>query len=76
MMRHNAGPLPWIYAVYDRPLDYPGRVVVRAYIGEQPLPFCRTYGTLAQARKACRAFGLVKLARLPDDDAKIVETWL
>jgi hypothetical protein len=82
MLRHNAGDTLWIYTIYDRPRDYPDRVVVRPWVvvpgslEAVPLKICRTYETVEQAREACRRFGLYKLDRQPGDDPCIVETWL
>ncbi len=64
-----------IYTVYNSPKDYPGKVVVRKFIGEQPSPepLC-VEDTLEEARKKIPA-GLVRMDRMPEDDSVILETW-
>lgn len=67
-----------IWTIYDRPADFPEGFVVR--------PWTVTRGgvvpggayvapSLEDARAAVPA-GLFRMDRAPDDDARIVETWL
>lgn len=65
-----------IYVVYCSPSDYPGKYVVRRWVGERadPRPLAVT-DDLDAAREALPD-GLICLPRRTDDDWTIVETWL
>jgi hypothetical protein len=69
-----------VWAIYERPRDYPAGYVVRCWDvgpggsgGPRPVGFYAD--DLATARARIPA-GLVRLARLPGDDPAILETWL
>ena len=75
--------VPWtdepglsIWVIYDNPTDFPGKFVVRKWIGEaadkEPLIVA---DTLEEARKALPKH-IVRLMPSEGDDPKIVETWL
>lgn len=70
-----------MFTVYDNPLDYPGKFVVRqwdvglGHIHPCPDPFL-VAGTLAECRELLTSMGLVALARSVDDEPPVVETWL
>ena len=65
------------YVIYDHPRDYPGHFVVRRWLIEPGT--CKPseamiYGTLEEARRSIPR-DLVRIARSPEDDSCIVETW-
>lgn len=66
---------PAIYVVYRNPRDFLGWFVVRACYG----PFKEPVGCLCETLEEARAsvpYGSVMLARHPDDDPVILETWI
>lgn len=74
-------PLLTLYVVYDHPRDHPEMFVVRRQVtmrdgGVVPDGDALGFTTLEAARKHCLELGLTCLARHPDDDPVIVETWL
>jgi hypothetical protein len=69
------------YTIYQNPLDYPGKFVVRAWLiiagFPEPVP-AETQGvtdSLEQAR-ACIPAEMARIDRSPGDDLAIVETWV
>lgn len=64
------------YAVYQNPSDYPGKFVVRRWLGEAPEehPIC-VVDSLAEARKNIPSY-LVMLLPAKNDDPVIIETWI
>lgn len=65
-----------VFAIYESPRDYPGRYVVRRWVGTVADPEPRAVAlTLAEARKAIPS-GLFYLPRLRGDDPCIKETWI
>lgn len=72
-------PMLTVFAVYDRPRDYPNRVVVRAWLcADQPIPCepAELFASLDAAREFLARRGLQNIGRMPDDDSKIVECWV
>lgn len=68
---------PPIWTIYDHPLDYPEHYIVRIWFGECPHPTAARCDTLDLARELVQtAGGVVCLGRLPDDDPKVVESWI
>lgn len=71
-----------MWTMYDHPRDFPGHVVVRRWLigggSPEPVPTqeCWLFDTLENARATMAARGLACLARLPEDDPAIVETWI
>ena len=65
-----------IWTIYDSPIDHPGRFVARLWIDDQPTVHVRFATRINDLRKRLRSEGYVRLARDPNDDAKIVETWV
>ena len=66
-----------IWVVYEHPGDYPESYVARLFTGETPTASIIIADDLETIRTIMLAdFGLACLARHPDDDPKIVETWL
>lgn len=81
-----AADVLYMFTVYESPRDFPGRFVVRRWaIGPRQFgdpikakPDARPWAiadTLAGARESLPP-GLSNLARNPDDDSVIVETWV
>lgn len=83
-------PLPGtlsVYVIYDHPRDLPDWFVVRPWDvvdGKARMrtgklrgePVAGLFRQLDDARAYCEQFGLTKMARSPDDDPTVVETWL
>lgn len=67
------------YTIYERPLDFPEKFVVRGFTiradSAEPDARVQVADTLEEAR-ALIPYGCVCLARDPDDEPQIVETWL
>lgn len=71
--------IPPIFCVYINPADYPGKIVIRRFLGEEadPLPT-----VIADNLNAARATllkdnpYLVKMAPDKKDAPHIVETWI
>lgn len=66
-----------MWTIYDHPADYPRHFVVRSYlVGREGEGSSRVQlaDSLEEAR-ACVPPGLFCMARSPDDDPPIVETW-
>ena len=68
-----------MWAVYDHPSDHPDHYVARRWLTlPQPVPTheLRKATTLDELQQRFSSEGLAKLARMPSDDPKILETWL
>jgi hypothetical protein len=66
-----------IWTIYDHPTDYPEHYVARLFHGETPTDSVIQSKDLDTIRGIMIAdFGLTCLTRSPDDDPKIIETWL
>lgn len=65
-----------VWCVYDNASDFPGKIVVREWVGFAPKKEHALFGTLLEAREFLRAKGLVHFARHDKDDPAIAETWL
>jgi hypothetical protein len=65
-----------IYVIYEDPLDYPGKFVVRRWLGEapDPEPLVVTY-SIREAREKI-PFYCIPIGRMPEDDRKIKEVWI
>jgi hypothetical protein len=77
---HRAGKLS-MWTVYDHPTDYPNSFVARLHEadaqGSQPTIIAIISQDIEELRKILRLqFHLTPLTRDPNDDAKIVETWI
>jgi hypothetical protein len=68
-----------LWTVYDKPKDHPQGYVVRRFdcTAEGPIATADAYsGDLELIRDTLWRAGLIQLARNPDDEPQIVETWL
>jgi hypothetical protein len=69
-----------IWTIYDRPTDYPNGYIARRHevLASGPLATDDTVKAddLYTLRKHLLQAGLTRINRSPDDDAKIVESWL
>ena len=69
-----------MWTVYDHPNDYPHCYVARRYEidskGARPTVDIMISPNIDALRTALSARGLIPIARNPEDDPKIVETWL
>lgn len=76
-----AGDALYLWTVYDKPLDYPGKFVARQWVvrrGEpEPLPTGQLIvaPTLDVVRRMLPP-GLYRLDRSEGDEPHIVETWM
>ena len=64
-----------LWTVYDSPIDLPGRFVARKWLLDRPTVELLQDKTLDGLRKKL-PHGLIRMERLPQDDPKIVETWV
>lgn len=64
-----------LLVVYDKPLDYPEKVVVRLFDLEKPTPYIMLFDTVAQARERISE-GFMCIPRSEQDDPNIVESWI
>jgi hypothetical protein len=76
--RRDALPM---WAVYDHPSDYPDRFVARLFLVGRRGTEATSSIIVAQTLEVLREILLVdmhlhRIERHPDDDEKIVETWL
>ena len=67
--------MPELWTVYDSPIDLPGRFVARKWLLDQPTSELLQDKTLDGLRGKLPQ-GLTLLPRAPQDDPKIVETWI
>lgn len=68
-----------MWVVYDHPTDYPfGYLARRWRVGSESAEATdeRVVGISLAAVRAQLPVGLVRLARAPEDDPVVVETWL
>jgi hypothetical protein len=66
-----------MWVVYDKPTDYPTKFVARRFEGEKPTASIIITSDLETLRSILAfEMRLVCLMRSPEDDPKIVETWL
>lgn len=76
-----AGAKMTVWVIYDHPTDCPTAYVARPQFvmrdhGVVPCQMAWASDSLDKIREALAASGLTCLARHPDDDPKIVETWI
>ena len=64
-----------LWTVYDSPTDLPGRFVARKWLLDQPTNELLQDKTLDGLRGKLPQ-GLTRMPRAPEDDPKIVETWI
>jgi hypothetical protein len=64
-----------LWTVYDSPIDFPGRFVARKFLLDGPTDELLQDNTLDGLRRKLPQ-GLVRTERHPQDDPKIVETWV
>jgi hypothetical protein len=70
-----------IWTVYDHPTDYPDSYVARRFAISKDGPPAPTREaivspTLMPLREVLVSKGLTPIARSPEDDPKIVESWI
>lgn len=65
-----------VFVIYENPLDHPGKLVVRRWLGEvpDPIPLAVT-DSLSLARNVL-PFGCYPIGRYPGDDPAIKEVWI
>lgn len=64
-----------IHVIYDRPLDWPVHVVVRAWRDGFAERGAIAFASLSEARQHCQRLGLVCFEKDPASDPVIVEVW-
>lgn len=78
LLHDNRDRLP-MFVIYDSPADAPGQYVARLWwtlpenVATNFTIRAKDHDAIQDAMERC---GLVKLMRHPDDDPKIMETWL
>lgn len=68
-----------MWVVYDRPRDYPNKIVARRWLIDKeahPTDEFIEANSIDEIRERFDQVGLVRLERNPQDDACIVETWM
>ena len=69
-----------IWVVYDHPKDYPEHYVARRWVtsafGAVATDDVLLNSSLERIHEIFDSRGLVRMHRYPDDDEKIVETWI
>jgi hypothetical protein len=69
-----------IWVIYDHPTDFPHNFVARRHVAygpdAGPTADLMIAPDLGLIRKEMERRGLTRLHRFPEDDDKIVETWL
>lgn len=64
------------WTIYDHPTDFPDCYVARRFIWDKPTAEIITSPTLEALQQHFILQGLVCMQRHPNDDPKIVETWM
>jgi hypothetical protein len=64
------------WTVYDNPEDFPGQIVVRKFLNDQPTSDVEAFADLESCRRAFELRGLYRIPRSDGDAPVIVETWL
>jgi hypothetical protein len=67
-----------MFVVYDHPVDFPQHYVAVLWVSAPVLrlPYVLRASTIERLRDMLDALGLTHLHRYPDDDPRIMETWL
>lgn len=69
-----------MWVVYDHPIDFPVSWIARRWLVTSNGPVATADMLAADRLETIRAVmqenGLIRMTRDPDDDAKVVETWL
>lgn len=71
-----------MWVIYDHPVDYPDHYVARrfcierSHAGARGLPLSVISDDLEAIRAVMVRIGLTCLSRSPEDDAKIIESWI
>jgi hypothetical protein len=65
-----------IWTIYDKPTDYPHGIVARRHEVPGGPTNDMLIAELEFLRECFRAAGLVLVPRAPNDDDKIIETWI
>jgi hypothetical protein len=67
-----------LWTVYIKPIDYPGKVVVRRFELDHPTGDVHTFESVGPARRWIleNTEAAVRFPREPADDPCILETWL
>lgn len=65
-----------LWTIYDKPTDYPGLYVARKFTLAGPTATTMTSEDLDALRNALARMGLARIARSPEDDPVIIETWI
>jgi len=65
-----------IYVVYEDPKDFPGKLVLRRWVGLTPDPEPLIVATELKEIRETIPDHCVPINRFDDDDAKIKEVWI
>jgi hypothetical protein len=75
MIRKLEPAIP-IWTVFDHPRDFPDCFLARKFMLDVATTEIMAAPTLGELRDRLRAKGLVLVLRSPEDDPRIMETWL
>ena len=64
-----------MWVVYDRPTDYPDRIVAQLFENDRPTNICIFADSLREIRQELSP-GRICIPRLSRDPLAVVETWL
>lgn len=69
-----------MWTIYKHPTDYPDHYVARLFnvdhTGSHPTIELMVSADLKELRSVLTGYGMVAMARSPEDEPQIVETWL
>ena len=65
-----------IITVYRSPADYPGKFVARVWDVDRPTFLAAVADTYEELMEAVPTRKMVRMARNPNDDPVIMETWI
>jgi hypothetical protein len=75
MIRKLEPAIP-IWSVYEHPRDLPDCFLARKFMLDVVTSEIMTAPTLSELRNRLRTKGLVRVLRSPEDEPRILETWL
>ena len=66
------------WVIFDNPVDAPGLVVTRMFVGEKPTATAFKTPTIDEARDILRRLypSLIRIPRAEHDELQVVETWI
>ena len=65
-----------IWAIFNRPLDYPNGLIARKFLNDRPTNEYIIGQNLNELRKLFRKKGLVAISKSSDDPISLIESWI